>query len=115
MAIPDDPLFLPPMSAKPSYRTLLDLLVSLEIHPSTWNGSVTEKKLDVSKEKEVNVWLPAIFRSEFSWFEDTTDTGGKISTADEKREEIFDLAARRIAERCGRSGMNLEQLLYLQP
>lgn len=46
-------------------------------------------------------WLPTIFQSDLQWFDDSLD--GDVLRADLQREEVMDLAAKRIAERCGRS------------
>jgi hypothetical protein len=85
---------------------LLDLLLSLEIKPSTWTEpGIGSGEQDISDQRAVNTWLPTIFRSDLLWLDDTTDANGNVVTGEAQREEIVDLAARRMAERCGRSGM----------
>lgn len=79
---------------------LLKILSSLAIQTSTWTGINTEE--DAEEKQRIVAWLPTIFQSDLQWFDDCLV--GDILRADAQREEIMELAAKRIAERCGRSG-----------
>lgn len=94
---------LPNIRNKPTYKDLLEALNSLEIKPRSWDDKLFK---DVNAELVVNEndvrnFLLCLFKSDFSWFENTADEN---LTAQEQKEEIVDMASRRFAERCGRTG-----------
>jgi len=49
-------------------------------------------------------FLMSIIASDLEWLQDSTGFGPDALTALEQKEILFDLASRRVAERCGRSG-----------
>ncbi|TAQ86611.1 hypothetical protein B7494_g5081 [Chlorociboria aeruginascens] len=85
-------LVLPLVRAQPSFETLLDLLNRLEIGPSSWNSApieVVEFKIDTTTSR----WLLSVISSDLSWM------------IDSEKHKLWELAAKRIAERCGRSAL----------
>lgn len=110
-------LDLPSLSTRPSYQSLFRILKSLEIKPTTWDESEEGREEDAHELQEVNAWLPTIFRSSLGWFVDDEIGNGERMSADDQRDQILDLAARRVAERCGRSGTypSIPYLLLINP
>lgn len=88
------------MWQKPSSDDLLNTLKQLELSPPIWSHKrrrseiVHEQEATAYFRREVSMYLSSIIKSSLSWIED----------ADEK-EEIWSEASRRMAERCGRTGM----------
>jgi hypothetical protein len=96
---------LPSLRSKPTYKDLLKILISLEVKPRSWDkdpGPVDQPVLD---EDDVQAFLLGLFKTDFWWFEDLKDENFEVITAQQQVDEIVDLASRRLAERCGRSGM----------
>jgi hypothetical protein len=91
---------LPHLWQKPAYQQLLDTLTELEIKPLVWGVNVSTPDQVMSHEtqktqdrREINQFLSSLVSSSLSWLED-----------DDQREEIWNTASRRVAERCGRTG-----------
>ncbi|KAL7271236.1 Protein-lysine N-methyltransferase rrg1 [Rhizina undulata] len=83
-------LDLPQLYTRPSSSTLLSALAHFEIPPPSWDGpqKVVEAPAGLAK------WLTGIIASPLSWIQD-----------DELQEEIWEVASKRMSERCGRSAM----------
>lgn len=98
---------LPSLRSKPSYRDLLKILTTLEVKPRSWDNSPTKEPADqtVQDEEDVQAFLLGLFKTDFWWFEDLKNEDVGTITAQQQVDEIVDLASRRLAERCGRSGM----------
>lgn len=64
-----------------------------------------------AQEAAISRYLMSIISSIFEWFEDSVDTEGQSILAMEQREKLWDLASKRVAERCGRSGESIFMLL----
>lgn len=93
------------LRSKPTYKGLLKILNDLEIKPKSWDEIPVEVTTDepVANKDDVQKFLLNLFKTDFSWFEDEDGGSGAI-TAQEQKDEIVDMASRRLAERCGRSG-----------
>jgi hypothetical protein len=100
----------PNLRKQPTYGMLLDTLQTLEIQPSSWTKSFAAEKSSPTDQAAVLRFLMSVIASDLEWLQDPIDVRGNILTALEQRETLFDLASRRIAERCGRSG----KILYSQ-
>jgi hypothetical protein len=90
---------LPKLQDRPSFEKLCEALEGLAITPTSWS---TESIEDTSLEdvKDVNNYLLSIITSELRWLKVTPDD----ETATDPKEVLWDLASKRMAERCGRSG-----------
>jgi hypothetical protein len=83
---------------KPPHRDLLDCLDNLRLEPPIWNAKsshaarVVEDQVD---SREVVSYLSTIIKSRLGWIQD-----------ENQRDQIWALASRRLAERCGRTGMS---------
>ena len=107
--VPRSPLFLPfsdliavelPMlRTKPSYEKLRRALESLELPRTTWNGDLTQSS--TSDTKFALQYLLSIISSDLAWLE---IANAKSKAVADQREELWEIASRRLAERCGRSG-----------
>jgi hypothetical protein len=95
---------LPNLRKQPTYATLLSVLQALEVHPNSWNKTPSDERSSVNDETVVQRFLMSVIASDLEWLPESTDVGGKLLTALEQKEILFDLASRRVAERCGRSG-----------
>jgi len=73
-------------------------LANLEIKPSSWS-SPTKTTFGKYSEAAISRYLTSIISNMFEWFENTED-----EDADAQREVLWDLASKRMTERCGRSG-----------
>ncbi|RDW87735.1 hypothetical protein BP5796_03429 [Coleophoma crateriformis] len=93
-------LDLPNVYQKPSYATLKEILSRLKVKPPTWRGEELEAAL-AEDTKAISSYLSIIASNPLKWFSNDVDE----DTAMERREEIWDEASKRIAERCGRSAM----------
>jgi len=94
---------LPSLRKRPTYGVLLNALQALEVQPNSWSKSITVE-LSSTEQATVQRFLMSIIASDLEWLQDSTGLGGEILTALEQKELLFDLASRRVAERCGRSG-----------
>ncbi|QUC21442.1 uncharacterized protein UV8b_05685 [Ustilaginoidea virens] len=95
------PLDFPQMYQKPAYNILLSTLESLQLSPLVWshgrNGSddLAAQESPASQRKaEVTRYVSTIIKSPLSWIDD-----------DDQKETLWELASRRISERCGRTAM----------
>ena len=96
-----DVLDLPQVWERPSYESLASALESLAIAPPVWNHRRRRSEILEAQESlasqhkaEATRYLSSIIGSPLDW----------IAT-DELRETLWDLASRRMSERCGRSAM----------
>ncbi|KAG5983824.1 hypothetical protein E4U55_007057 [Claviceps digitariae] len=94
-------LDLPQTFQKPSFTVLLTTLQSLELSPPVWNHSrrrseiIAEQESLASRHKaEITRYISTIIKSPLHWIED-----------DEQKEVIWELASKRMSERCGRTAM----------
>lgn len=92
---------LPQTWERPGYEALVAALQSLELRPPIWNHR--RKRADIVAEQESMAsqrraeaarYLSSIIRSPLAWLDD-----------DGEREEVWELASRRMTERCGRMAM----------
>ncbi|KAG0652038.1 elongation factor methyltransferase 2 [Hyphodiscus hymeniophilus] len=91
---------LPILQTKPSYQKLLIALKSLERPPTSWNGSPAQAS--TIKDKVVSHYLLSIISNDLTWL-DNSGVGSTVVA--DQREELWEVASRRLAERCGRSAM----------
>ena len=90
---------LPALRTKPSYNKLLKALQNLELPPTTWNGaSAQSSTVEVKLESQ---YLLSIVSSDLNWLEKPNEKSVALS---DQRDELWELASKRLAERCGRSG-----------
>ena len=94
---------LPNLRKQPSYDTILRALLALKIEPATWDVT------NISSESDDQVaalrFLNSIISSDFDWLNDLPFYNGALSYADQK-DMLLGLASKRMAERCGRTGMH---------
>jgi hypothetical protein len=94
---------LPVLRTKPSYEALLEALKSLVIPPTSWNGaSQNDMRTDA---KGVSQYLLSIISSDLAWLDKDDEESDRVS---DQKDELWELASRRLAERCGRSGEFLQ-------
>jgi hypothetical protein len=91
---------LPNLQTKPSFEELFIALQSLAIEPMTWSADGI-LELDFEDVKAINSYLLSIISSGLRWLK--VDPSADESASDPK-EQIWDLASKRMAERCGRTG-----------
>lgn len=101
-AMTTSPLDLPQMWEKPGYSTLLNALEGLQLSPPVWNHRrkrseiVAEQESLASQRKaEATRYLSSIIKSPLVWIADESE-----------KETIWELASKRITERCGRTAMS---------
>jgi hypothetical protein len=87
----------PSLRSKPSFTTLLFILESLAIDPDTQASTSTSTASSQEDLAKVNQYLMSIISNDLSWLGDSPE-------AEEKKEKVWELASKRIAQRCGRSG-----------
>lgn len=94
------PVVLPSLQNKPSFHELCTALDCLALQPTSWSS---EKPQEPAAEdvKAVNAYLLSVISSGLKWLQ--VDLNDSETDVDPK-EVIWDLASRRMAERCGRSG-----------
>lgn len=92
---------LPKLLDRPSFEVLREALEGLAIKPTSWSNETTESS-EPEDIKEVNNYLLSIISSGLRWLE--VDADGNDSATDAK-EVLWDLASKRMAERCGRTAM----------
>jgi hypothetical protein len=95
---------LPNLRKKPTYAVLVSALQALEVQPKSWSKTSDDEKSSVNDETVVQRFLMSVIASDLEWLLESTDIGEEVLTALEQKEILFDLASRRVAERCGRSG-----------
>jgi hypothetical protein len=98
---------LPNIRKKPSYDAILSALQALKVQPNSWSKLFDAEKPSASDQAVVQRFLMSIIASDLEWLQETPGFDGDVLAAQEQRETLFDLASRRIAERCGRSGRSL--------
>lgn len=74
---------------------MLGLLSALELKPSSWS---TQSSATLEDTPGLSGYLTSILKNSFGWLDDSVDPDG------EKKEMLWDLASKRISERCGRTG-----------
>ena len=90
---------IPHLWQKPAAEELLQCLEKLEVKPPVWGFKVS--RADVLREQsagaedrhEISRFLSSIISSNLTWIDN-----------DDQREELWNLASKRLAERCGRTG-----------
>ena len=91
---------LPLLWQKPSFDILRNYLETLRQDLPLWNASLNQAAADDEdvaetawQQKEAISWLSTLVGSQLGWLED-----------EEQREQVWNEASRRLAERCGRTG-----------
>lgn len=89
------------MWQRPGYAALIDTLQSLELSPPIWNHGKSrsdileqQESLASQRKAEVTRYLSSIIKSPLAWLEE-----------EDEREEVWELASKRMSERCGRTAM----------
>jgi hypothetical protein len=95
---------LPNLRKEPTYGVLRSALQALENQPSTWTNSSAAGQSAPTDQAAVLRFLMSVIASDLGWLQDSIDIRGEVLTPLEQKEKLFDLASRRVAERCGRSG-----------
>ena len=93
---------LPKLQDQPSFEKLSEALEGLALTPASWSTKQVEN-LGTGDAKGVNNYLLSIISSRLKWLKVKPE--GDASATDPK-EVLWDLASKRMAERCGRSGKN---------
>jgi hypothetical protein len=86
-------MMLPSLRQEPDYMTIFNALQSLQTTSS-----------DAASREEASRWLTSIIKSSLLWLDVSIAKNDVLIEPEEQRETIWDLASRRLAERCGRSG-----------
>jgi hypothetical protein len=95
-ALPDE---FPGLWQKPAFHDLLDCLKKMKVKPPVWGYNTSQsdilKAYDATQHqrRQISSFLSSIISSNLTW----VDT-------DEQREELWNEASKRLAERCGRTG-----------
>jgi hypothetical protein len=91
----------PQMWQRPSYEELLGILQSLELSPPVWNHRqrqadilAQQESLATQRKAEVTRYLSSVIKSPLAWIDDY-----------DKQEVLWELASKRMSERCGRTAM----------
>jgi hypothetical protein len=100
---------LPNVRKKPSYNAILSALQALQVQPNSWSKVSNAEKSAANDQAVIQRFLMSIIASDLEWLQESPGFDGDVLAAQEQREMLFDLASRRIAERCGRSGKSLPQ------
>ena len=85
----------------PSFALLYAALESLALQPDSWTGAAKSQDLEDLDPKFVNQYLLSVVSSELIWFQD----GSEEVEALDRRDKVWELASKRMAERCGRTGL----------
>ena len=92
-------LDLPQIYTKPSLDVLIEALNLLELGPPSWDASDAREPPVQDDPQAIASYLTKIVSSPLKWLDD------------DGREQIWDLASRRLSERSGRTGK--KYLLYV--
>ncbi|GFP56657.1 protein-lysine N-methyltransferase EFM2 [Trichoderma asperellum] len=91
----------PQMWQRPGYEELIGILESLELSPPVWNHRqqrsdiiAQQESLATQRKAEVTRYLSSIIKSPLAWIDDY-----------DKQEALWELASKRMSERCGRTAM----------
>ena len=84
-------LDLPQLYARPTASELLQTLQLLAIKPPSWNHDSCQQKNQVSEEG-IPKYLTGIVASKLTWVDE------------DRKEEIWETASKRLSERSGRTG-----------
>ncbi|KIM98076.1 hypothetical protein OIDMADRAFT_147564 [Oidiodendron maius Zn] len=95
------PKQLPNLRSKPSFASLYAALECLALQPDSWTGTPKSQDPEGLDPKFVNQYLLSIVSSELTWFQD----GSEDVMVLDRRDKIWELASKRMAERCGRTAM----------
>jgi hypothetical protein len=89
-----DPVFdLPTMIEEPSYDDLLEVMAKMKVKPSSWTSRAANKPDTEQEAKRLARYLTSVISNDLKWLEH-----------DAQRERIWEIASKRLAERCGRTG-----------
>lgn len=92
-------LDLPQLYKRPSFLELLQALELLKLQPPSWN-SQSRKSQEHDDAPGISRYLTKIIASELDWL----SIGVSEEEWEKRCETIHELASKRLAERCGRSG-----------
>ncbi|KAL5088050.1 hypothetical protein Trisim1_007218 [Trichoderma cf. simile WF8] len=91
----------PQMWQRPSYEELFAILQSLELSPPVWNHRqkqsdiiAHQESLATQRKAEVTRYISSVISSPLAWIDDY-----------DKQEALWELASKRMSERCGRTAM----------
>ena len=93
----------PRLRDEPSFDEMLGLLSALELKPSSWSDQASATLEDTPG---ISRYLTSILKNSFDWLDDSVDPDG------EKKEMLWDLASKRISERCGRTGAHSYKFVF---
>ncbi|RQM05914.1 hypothetical protein DH86_00002232, partial [Scytalidium sp. 3C] len=87
---------------KPSYDKLYQVINSLSAQLPSWDGS-SQSYVETSQDTEaISRYLTAIIGSDLEWL---SNESTPESEAAKQRDTLWELASKRLAERCGRTAM----------
>jgi hypothetical protein len=94
---------LPNLRKQPSYDTLLRALLALKIEPATWDVA----GISVESDEQVAAlrFLNSIISSDLDWLKDLPFYNGTALSSADQKDMLLGLASKRMAERCGRTGI----------
>ncbi|KAK3947320.1 putative methyltransferase-domain-containing protein [Pseudoneurospora amorphoporcata] len=104
VSVVPSPEELPHLWQRPAYATLLDVLQRLRQEPRIWG--LKESREEILKAQAASMAEAAFNRQEIiSFLSSIIKSGLPWLDNDEQREDIWEEASRRLAERCGRTAM----------
>ncbi|KAK0117964.1 hypothetical protein ONS95_012275 [Cadophora gregata] len=94
---------LPSLRRKPSYGTILQVLESLQLKPTSWDEPSVPELATAGSDGSANMFLISVIMSDFEWLQELKDDSGVVLSVDEQKETLIKEASCRMSERCGRS------------
>ncbi|RAL67901.1 hypothetical protein DID88_008626 [Monilinia fructigena] len=98
-------LDLPQLYKRPSFSEILQVLELLKLPPPSWN-SPSRRSQESDDAQGISRYLTKIIGSELDWL----SLGVSEEEWEERCETIHELASKRLAERCGRSGQQKKEV-----
>ena len=95
---------LPNLRKKPPYGLILSTLQALEVQQNLWTDPTANAQSELTDPAAIMRFLMSVVASDLDWLQGSVNVDGKAVSATEQKELLLDLASRRVAERCGRSG-----------
>jgi len=90
----------PPLYQCPPYESLLSILNALEFKPKAWDSVSSRVSSGQDDTRMISQYLTGFIKNDFSWFSNSMSE----DEASAKRENLWELAGKRLAERSGRNG-----------
>ncbi|KAH8597471.1 putative methyltransferase-domain-containing protein [Bisporella sp. PMI_857] len=92
----------PNLRKQPSFNELSRALNNLALSPENWSEESNQEESRTQDPSDINRFLMSIVASDLRWFDGPSLNTSQAAT---QKDIIYDLASKRMAERCGRSAM----------